>query len=135
MRRSDLTLASLQSPNEPNGEQTASPLALMLFSFLDITVYQAWKHPHLPYDLLPSLCDYDRAAHLRDMSADKILPVPGKKPRHLAFRLLGIFRNEFLFMAFAMTLRTILGFLSPIAVNRLLNYIETHGAEAYVRPW
>lgn len=38
-------------------------------------------------------------------------------------------------MAFSMTLRTILGFISPISVNRLLKYIETGGEEAIVRPW
>lgn len=108
---------------------------MMLFSFLDITVYHAWKHPHLPYNLLPALCDYDRGAHLREIGFKKILPQPGVKTRHLAFRLLSLYKNEFLFMAFCMTTRTILGFLSPIAVNQLLVYVEQKGKGAVVRPW
>lgn len=107
----------------------------MLFTFLDVTVYRAWKHPHLPYHLLPSLCDYDRSTHLRKIGFQKLIPTPGAKPRHLAFRLLSLYRNEFIFMAFCMTTRTILGFLPPVLVNRLLRYIEEKGEGFIVQPW
>lgn len=107
----------------------------MLFTFLDITVYRAWKHPHLPYNLLPALCDYDRSKHLRKIGFRKLLPPPGVKPPHLAFRLLSLYRKEFIFMAVCMTMRTILGFLSPVAVNKLLIYIERKGEGSIVRPW
>ncbi|KAF8319735.1 hypothetical protein DL93DRAFT_2124628 [Clavulina sp. PMI_390] len=123
------------NPNDFNGEQTASPLQMMAFTFLDITVYHAWKHPHLPYELLPALCDYDHARYLRELSFDTIMPKAGRKNLHLAFRLLRLFKWEFAFMAFCMTLRTILGFLNPIAVNQLLQFIEKRGADAYIRPW
>lgn len=126
---------SLQNPNEPNGEQTACPLAFMLFAFLDVTVYRAWKHPHLPYDLLPALCDYDRSTHLRQIGIQALSPTQGARPRHLAFRLFGLYRKEFIFMAFCMTTRTILGFLSPVAVKKLLEYIETNGKDTIIRPW
>ncbi|KAJ7347435.1 hypothetical protein DFH08DRAFT_1002337 [Mycena albidolilacea] len=39
----------------PNPEQTASPLSLILFSFLDPVIVLAYKLPHLPFDLLPPL--------------------------------------------------------------------------------
>lgn len=107
----------------------------MLFTFLDVTVYRAWKHPHLPYNLLPALCDYDRSKHLRKIGFKELVPAPGVKPRHLAFRLLNLYQNELIFMAFCMTTRTILGFLSPVAVKKLLEYIESKGEGSIVRPW
>lgn len=80
-----------KNPNAPNGEQTASPLSFASFSFLDGIMYESWKQPHLPYDLLPPLCDYDRSAHLRVMGNRHILVPPGAKRRHLFFRLMRIF--------------------------------------------
>jgi hypothetical protein len=49
----------------PNPEQTASPLSLLLFSFLDPVILLAYKLPHLPYDLLPPLADSDSSEWLK----------------------------------------------------------------------
>jgi hypothetical protein len=62
---------------------------------MDRTVYTAWKHPHLPYELLPGLCDYDRAAHLRDMAFKRLIVPRGQKRLHLAFRMIRLFRESF----------------------------------------
>lgn len=80
-----------QKPNEPNNEQTASPLSFIFYFWLDGTMYNAWKHPHLPYDLLPSLCDYDRSERLRVIGTRAIMVPPGQKRRHLFWRLMKIF--------------------------------------------
>jgi hypothetical protein len=56
---------SLQNPQEePNPEQTASLLSFVTFSWLDSIIFYAYKQPHLPWDKLPPLCDYDRTEHL-----------------------------------------------------------------------
>ncbi|KAJ7456865.1 hypothetical protein B0H11DRAFT_2321221, partial [Mycena galericulata] len=49
----------------PNPEQVASPLSLMLLSFLDPVIALAYKLPHLPYDLLPPLADTDDSQNLK----------------------------------------------------------------------
>lgn len=56
---------SSQDPTpEPPPEQTASILSMVLYTFLDPIVFTAYKMPHLPFDLLPPLADYDRAKSL-----------------------------------------------------------------------
>ncbi|KAF9516655.1 hypothetical protein BS47DRAFT_1371638 [Hydnum rufescens UP504] len=126
------------NPNDPLPEQTASPLSFMTFAFMDPTVKTAYKYPHLPYDRLPPLADYDRSTYLKAKSFPKLDPMLLQKPRYLLFGLLSHFRNEYLWLAFMITLRAIIPFASPIAVNCLLRpvpYIETGGEKAVVRPW
>ncbi len=42
-----------------NAEQTASPLSMMIYSFLDSIVLLASRVPHLSHDMLPPLADYN----------------------------------------------------------------------------
>jgi hypothetical protein len=49
---------------EPAPEQTASWASMMMFSFLDPTVALAYRVPHLSFDQLPPLADYDEAHNL-----------------------------------------------------------------------
>jgi hypothetical protein len=49
----------------PNPEQTASILSSVFFSFLDRIVALAYQTPHLSFDQLPPLCDYDDMKHLK----------------------------------------------------------------------
>lgn len=61
----DLHANSIQnSLATANPEQTASVLSLMLYTFLDKTIYKAYNIPHLPLDQLPPLADYDSTKHL-----------------------------------------------------------------------
>lgn len=76
-----------QHPNDPSGEQTSSPIFYILFAWMDPLIYQAWKEPHLPYDSLPPLCDYDRSAYLTEKSFP-LLQVQGGKATHLGLKLL-----------------------------------------------
>jgi hypothetical protein len=48
----------------PNPEQTASLFSLLIYTFLDPIVFLAYRVPHLPYDQLPPLADYDYAQNL-----------------------------------------------------------------------
>lgn len=59
----------LQEPTpEPPAEQTASIFSMAIYSFLDPTVFLAYRIPHLSFDQLPPLADYDHAKNLVNMS-------------------------------------------------------------------
>lgn len=62
---------------EANLEQTASLLSFVLFTFLDPTIAEASRVPHLPAERFPPLCDYDRSVNLikRSFKACFILPL------------------------------------------------------------
>ena len=47
-----------------NPEQTASILSMSVYTFLDGIIWKAYQVPHLPYEELPPLADYDRTKHL-----------------------------------------------------------------------
>lgn len=52
--------------------------------------------PHLPYDELPPLADYDRARHLIDKSFAQLDPQQrkGKPRRYLFWGLMAVFRKS-----------------------------------------
>ncbi|KAH9480784.1 ATP-binding cassette transporter abc4 [Psilocybe cubensis] len=59
----------------------------------------------------------------------------GAKKRHIVFGLLRAFRKEYSVMAFCVVGQVVLGFFSPIGINRILTYLENGGEGAIVRPW
>jgi hypothetical protein len=52
----------------PNPEQTASIFSLMVYSFLDPVIFEAYRVPHLSHERLPPLADYDYAKRLTEHS-------------------------------------------------------------------
>ncbi|KAJ7472355.1 hypothetical protein B0H11DRAFT_1867129 [Mycena galericulata] len=119
----------------PNAEQTASILSLVLYFFLDHVIFTAYRLPSLPHDMLPPLCDYDYAQHLETRSFKHVDVFSGAKPRHIVFGILRVFRVEYMILALTTATQVVANFLSPIGVNRLLNYMETNGKDATYRPW
>ncbi|KAJ7041082.1 P-loop containing nucleoside triphosphate hydrolase protein [Mycena alexandri] len=126
----------------PNPEQTASVLSLALYFFLDQVIMLAARLPHLPHNLLPPLADYDHAQHLRTRgfrASDSRPPhmdvFSGAKRRHIFFGIMRVFRVEYAILALTTAAQVVANFLSPIGVNRLLNYMETNGNNATYRPW
>ncbi|KAG8874159.1 hypothetical protein FRB97_006107 [Tulasnella sp. 331] len=123
------------NPSPATPEQTASILSLTLFSFLDPVVIKASRSPSLPYDELPVLADYDRADHLAAISFPSIDPSArvGKPPRHLFFGLVWVYRE---FDKPIQRNRSILQVASPVAINRILNYLESEDRDKLTaRPW
>lgn len=54
-----------QNPQgEASAEQTAPLLSLLLSSYLDPIIQKAYRLPHLPFEDLPPLCDYDSLEEL-----------------------------------------------------------------------
>ena len=80
---------------EPNPEQTASILSLIVYSFLDPLVFEAYRVPHLSHERLPAIADYDHTEYLREKtfpvrtSDCSIIQVVDETDRYLeAFRLI-----------------------------------------------
>ncbi|KAJ7233850.1 P-loop containing nucleoside triphosphate hydrolase protein [Mycena haematopus] len=119
----------------PNAEQTASILSLVLYFFLDPVISLAYRLPHLPLEMLPPLADYDHAQHLKTRSFPHMDTFSGAKRRHIFFGILSVFRVEYVILALTTATQVVANFLSPVGVNRLLNYMETNGKDATYRPW
>ncbi|KAI5991472.1 hypothetical protein EDD15DRAFT_2275310 [Pisolithus albus] len=113
-----------EHPSDPtNPEQTASWLSFSLYTWLDPIVVKAQRVPHLSRDQLPPLADYDYARNLRKRS----FPV-----RQSPLLLKSI---EYATMTLLIILHVISTLAAPVGINKLLEYLETGGIDATVRPW
>ncbi|KAI0655608.1 P-loop containing nucleoside triphosphate hydrolase protein [Cubamyces menziesii] len=133
--RRRVSVGNEESP--PNPEQTASPLSLVTYAFLDKFIWQAYGMGHCPFDKLPPLADYDRTDYLVRRGFPILDPFVATKPRGLLFGLLYVFRFDYVAITTVYVIRASLvaRFLSPIGIYKLLQYLETGGVGATVRPW
>jgi hypothetical protein len=114
----------------------ASPLSFLSFSFLDKIIFIAHRTPHLEYDSLPVLADYDHADHLVQRSFPHIDPAVKKvKKRHLFWGLMRIFQYDYAVLTLTIVVKVISEFAAPLGIKQLLLYIETNGKDAPVKPW
>ncbi|KAI9059804.1 multidrug resistance-associated ABC transporter [Trametes sanguinea] len=120
---------------EVNPEQTASIFSMSVYTFLDGIIFKAYRLPHLPFDELPPLADYDYAKNLVKRSFPYLDPFQVFKHRHIFFGLLQVFRREYLLLSILLLIRVAATFASPLGIYRLLDYLETDGENATVRPW
>ncbi|KAJ7747993.1 hypothetical protein B0H14DRAFT_3096981 [Mycena olivaceomarginata] len=116
------------------------PLYLLFafFFFLDHIIFLAYRESQLPEEELYPLCDSDASAHLKTTSFKHLDSFSGNKSgRHIFFGLMRIFHREFTIIAGLLVLRVLTTFSGPVAMNRLLQYIETQdqGVDVGVRPW
>ncbi|KAJ6610803.1 hypothetical protein B0H10DRAFT_2059064 [Mycena sp. CBHHK59/15] len=124
----------------PNPEQTASIFSFTFYVFLDRIIFRAYREAQLKEEELHPLCDTDASAHLISGSfkARQFIwtVFSGRKSRHhIFFGLMRVFHREFIILACLLVFRVVATFSSPIAMNRLLEYVETKGQDAVVRPW
>ncbi|KAJ7754435.1 multidrug resistance-associated ABC transporter [Mycena metata] len=118
----------------PNPEQTTSLLSLVLYSFLDPLIFLANRTPHLDFNQLPPLADYDHAENLKAKAFPHMDVFAGKK-RHIFFPIVWIFRWVFLEMGVMLTIMALAAFIAPLGLNRLLNSLENPSQDAFMRPW
>ncbi|KAJ7225905.1 P-loop containing nucleoside triphosphate hydrolase protein, partial [Mycena pura] len=118
----------------PNPEQTASIFSTMFYFFLDPVVFLGYKVRHLSRDQLPPLADYDYAANMKANSFPHLEVTPSNK-RHLVFGLIWTFRYAYMGMAATIIIMSLSNFVSPLAVNRLLDYLERPNEEPFAKPW
>ncbi|KAI0258843.1 P-loop containing nucleoside triphosphate hydrolase protein [Gloeopeniophorella convolvens] len=119
----------------PNPEQTASMFSMAIHSYIDPLIWLAYRIPHLAHDQLPPIADYDKAKNLVKRSFPILDELYGAKGQYLFWALLSTFRREYAIMLTVMLIKVLCGFLGPLAINRLLNYIETGGEDTIVGPW
>lgn len=123
----------------PNPEQTASIFSLMVYSFLDPVIFEAYRVPHLSHERLPPLADYDYSKRLTEHA----FPVSknceyskkekfhvnflkhldlfhGAKKRHPFFGLVKIFCKN------ASSLKRFMEYNSPSSLGILGNVFEHH---------
>lgn len=137
----------------PSPVQTASPLSLLLFSFLDATVWKAYWVPHLPLAQLPPLADSDHSKHLVraafphldpyhgldsvPASKDDVAQPPKRSLRHrsVLWAVILVFRKEVLIILLLLFLNTVATLLSPYGLKKLLDYLDNGGEGQTVKPW
>ncbi|KAF8811726.1 hypothetical protein BYT27DRAFT_7160557 [Phlegmacium glaucopus] len=120
---------------EPNPEQTCSLFSLVFYTYLDPVIMLGYRVPHLRFDQLPPLSDSDFSQHITKNAFPHLDPYSGAKRRHLFFGLLRVFRVEYTILSVSIIGRVFAVFTAPVGINRLLNYLETGGAGARIRPW
>ncbi|KAF7305977.1 ATP-binding cassette transporter [Mycena chlorophos] len=119
---------------EVTPEQTASILSIAVYSFLDPIIFLGYRVPHLSYDQLPPLADYDYAKNLKK-HAFRYMDVYVNKKGHLLFGILRTFKVSILLMTIALVILGFAGFIAPIGMNRLLTYLENPTEDAFMKPW
>ncbi|KAG6872990.1 hypothetical protein C0995_004366 [Termitomyces sp. Mi166 len=132
-------------PMPRNPEQTASIFSLTLFSFLDPTVWKAYKAQRTSLSDLPPLADSDRAKHLIRAAFPHLDPLAkpniSKKDttspprRHIFLAISIVFRKEIILAAFLLLCNITSTLTNPYGLKRLLEYLETKGEGATVKPW
>ncbi|KAH9480844.1 ATP-binding cassette transporter abc4 [Psilocybe cubensis] len=118
----------------PNPEQTASLFSFLVYEFLTPIIMEASRVSHLSHTQLPALADYDYSSHLTEKAFPHLDPFRGAK-RHLGIGLIQVYSWEFSAMAISIVIQVLAGFLSPLALNRILVTLETGGDDNYIRPW
>ncbi|KAH9932906.1 P-loop containing nucleoside triphosphate hydrolase protein [Fomitopsis serialis] len=119
----------------PHPEQTASILSLILYGWMDATVWKAYRQSHTKLDDLPPLADYDHAKNLVNRAFPHLDPFQTPKRRHFFWGLMRVFRKEYAVLGLMLASRSVAYLASPVGVNRLLNYLEQGGEGLTVRPW
>ncbi|VDC02108.1 unnamed protein product [Peniophora sp. CBMAI 1063] len=139
MPRRSPTLLHPETPSnsqrELNPEQTCSLLSLLTYSFLDSDIYVAYTAPRYTFDMLPEIADYDRMSYLVHRGFKHLDVFSGAPKHHIFFALTRVFAWEWALLAGTMVLHAVTAIFAPIGINRLLNYLETGGVGATVRPW
>ncbi|KAJ3543408.1 hypothetical protein NM688_g5857 [Phlebia brevispora] len=123
------------APRQPNPEQTASIASFLFYTFLDPTIWRAYRVPHLSLDQLPPLCDDDDANRLKQKSYPYLDPFSGTGKGRLFFGFVRVFYRSVLSQCAVLLVMALAKITSPIATNRLLNYLEQGGDNSLVKPW
>ncbi|KZS96558.1 P-loop containing nucleoside triphosphate hydrolase protein, partial [Sistotremastrum niveocremeum HHB9708] len=126
--------ADPENPIPPTASQTSSYISLASFSYLDSTIFKAYKSPSLTIDQLPSLSDDDRAEYLEQSAFRTLDPVrSGKRHWSFLFAVFLYFKKQYAIMSLLSIIEAINEFAGPIATNRILAYLE--GDREILKPW
>lgn len=125
-----------EHPKEtPHPEQTASFASWIYYVFLDSLVWHAYRVPHLSYDQLPPLADYDEAQYLIEQHFRHLDPFSGAKKGSLLWPILRIIRRPLVHQALCTIITALARLAGPVGINELLKYLERGEEGSFVRPW
>ncbi|KAH9911177.1 P-loop containing nucleoside triphosphate hydrolase protein [Epithele typhae] len=114
-------------------EQVASAWSLLTYGFMSPIVWTAYRMPHLPFDLLPQLSDFDHLRNLIPNSFPVLDPMRSKSRLPLALKLIPV---ELTHLAAMSITAVVFAFAAPISINNLLIYLETGSKGNFaVEPW
>ncbi|KAK7029004.1 hypothetical protein VNI00_014714 [Paramarasmius palmivorus] len=125
----------LSAQREANPEQVASLASLFTYAFLDRVIFSAYKNPKFTDKSLPTLADYDAAHYLKSQSFGNLDRFSGAKRSHIFWGMMKTFRWDYASLLMVSLVDMVTALASPVAINRLLNYIEKGGEGAVIRPW
>ncbi|KAK0487292.1 P-loop containing nucleoside triphosphate hydrolase protein [Armillaria novae-zelandiae] len=118
-----------------NPEQEVPLLSRLLFAYLDPLVYLAYRDPESVPEILPPLA-YALSSKVQVKDAIPFLdPFSGDRVHNLFHGLLRYHRKTAIQLTLLTVVKTLLAFVAPVGINRLLHYLETKGEGAVVRPW
>lgn len=134
----------------PSPSQTASPLSLILFNFLNRTIWRAYQMQHLPLSELPPLADSDHSKHLTRIAFPHIdpyydlrsvsmphgvIPHPSQPHRSILRAVIFIFQKEIIIISFLLLLNTAMTLVSPYGLKRLLEFMGDGGEGETIKPF
>ncbi|KAL1726027.1 P-loop containing nucleoside triphosphate hydrolase protein [Schizophyllum commune] len=123
-----------ENPSPATPEQTASVFSFWTFTYLDLIISLAQRRS-ITLEDLPPISDKDDAGYLKVRTFEDLDMLDGKRKRHIFFALAKVFRWEYATLVLSLVIQVFASFAAPLALNRILNYIE-HGAVGMsVRPW
>ncbi|KAF9449128.1 multidrug resistance-associated ABC transporter [Macrolepiota fuliginosa MF-IS2] len=120
---------------EVNPEQTASLLSLAVYAFLDPLLFLAARLPHLGHDKLFPLADYDYSKNITKKGFPHLDVFQGARKGHIFFGLMRTYRYEYTTLATLVIIQVVASFFSPVAIRMILDYLETGGHNAKIKPW
>ncbi|KAI0365037.1 P-loop containing nucleoside triphosphate hydrolase protein [Pilatotrama ljubarskyi] len=124
-----------KDPLEPHPEQTASLLSLLIYLYMEPTIWLAWRLPRLTFDMLSPLPDYDHLKNLVGRTFPRLDPMRSKSRQHIALQFVRVFWVEVCNLAAMSITAVVAAFAAPISINQLLKYLESGREEAHIRPW
>ncbi|KAH9480681.1 ATP-binding cassette transporter abc4 [Psilocybe cubensis] len=119
----------------PNDEQTCSIFSRAVYTYLDPVIALGYRVSHLEFDQLPPLPDTEEAKNIVKYAFPHLDLFHGAQKRHIFFGLMRVLRLEYTIISVCIILMGVCEFILPLAINRLLKYLETGGENARIKPW
>lgn len=116
-------------------EPTASYWSLLSYSFLDPIIWLGYSSRKISQDALPPLAEFDTANVLRENSFKILDRTLSKSRRHIFLNLVKLYWSTGLRLVGLLIIQSFTVFFSPLAINRLLSYLEVGREKSAVRPW
>ncbi|KAI5886386.1 P-loop containing nucleoside triphosphate hydrolase protein [Schizophyllum commune H4-8] len=128
------TPINTKDPLPATPEQKASIMSFCTFTYLNPIISLAQRRS-ITLDDLPPISDTDDAGQLKVRTFEDLDMVDGNRKRHIFFALTKVFRWQYATLVLSLVVQVFTSFAAPLALNRILNYLEHGAVGTSVRPW